>query len=814
MSPSRYGLWLGVLLGAGIGAVYFLAETEPEKAVSPASPLPVAALSSAPFMPPQLLEKRPTMAEDPTRSPPQSFSDGNRSALFQFALDELHVRDTDGNGRVIRIPPVRDLAGLRSAARAWEATEQRPADPVLYPAGLPRGDFTRRLLTRRVVIETKNGFSGVLPAQALRIETPSYSPLHRIITVAGPLDSLDVADALASHPGVVHSAPLLAAWRESKAIPNDTLIGQQWHLRNTGQSGGTSGIDADVSPIWGTFGGTGFRGSGIDIAIVDGGLQTDHPDFAGNINTTLDYDWNDATPNDPSPGSSTDNHGTACGGLAAARGNNSLGVSGAAPEAGLIGFRLIAGAIDASDIADAFTKSQDVIEIKSNSWGSEDGGGFYGLDPLEANALSAATTSGRGGKGTIFTFASGNGRDFGDYANADGYPNSRFGIAVGAVDHNGAASYYSEAGACVLICGPSGGNTGNIVTTDRTSTAGYNTASGTAGNYTTTFSGTSAATPVVSGVCALLLQANSALGWRDVKEILLRSAVKVQPSDTGWVTNGAGFPFNHQFGAGLVNAEAAANLASSWTNLRAETSSTQVQTVTRSIPDNNATGVLYSVSFTPRLRVEHVEASVEMAHDYLGDIECILTSPSGHQSTLLAPRPWDGTAVFRQFHLLTSVQHWGEKAGGTWTVRVADRGAADTGAVYSVAVKLCGTTYTTGIDIWRYDNFTATELSNSTVSGNAADPDNDGLNNFVEYALGGNPKTHSLTPWPVASVSGSLLTLTYNRPRADVTYTVETSTTLEPGSWTTTGVNQGTGNPRTASITMDVPKRFLRLRMQ
>jgi hypothetical protein len=178
MSPSRYGVWLGVLLGAGIGAVYFLAETEPEKAVSPAPSLPVATLPQAPFMPPQLLEKRPTMAEDPTRSPPQSFSDGNRTALFQFALDELHVRDTDGNGRVIRIPPVRDLAGLRSAARAWEATEQRPADPVLYPAGLPRGDFTRRLLTRRVVIETENGFSGVLPAQALRIETPSYSPPH------------------------------------------------------------------------------------------------------------------------------------------------------------------------------------------------------------------------------------------------------------------------------------------------------------------------------------------------------------------------------------------------------------------------------------------------------------------------------------------------------------------------------------------------------------------------------------------------------------------------------------------------------------
>jgi subtilisin family serine protease len=632
--------------------------------------------------------------------------------------------------------------------------------------------------------------------------------------VAGLLDSLDVADALASHPGVVHSAPLLAAWRESKAIPNDTLIGQQWHLRNTGQSGGTSGIDADVSPVWGTFGGTGFRGSGVDIAIVDGGLQTDHPDFAGNINTTLDYDWNDATPNDPSPGSSTDNHGTACGGLAAARGNNSLGVSGAAPEAGLIGFRLIAGAIDASDIADAFTKSQDVIEIKSNSWGSEDGGGFYGLDPLEANALSAATTSGRGGKGTIFTFASGNGRDFGDYANADGYPNSRFGIAVGAVDHNGAASYYSEAGACVLICGPSGGNTGNIVTTDRTSTAGYNTASGTAGNYTATFSGTSAATPVVSGVCALLLQANSALGWRDVKEILLRSAVKAQPSDTGWVTNGAGFPFNHQFGAGLVNAEAAANLASSWTNLGTETSSTQTQTGSQAIPDNNSNGLVRTLNFNPRLRVEHAEVILNITHPYAGDLECTLTSPSGHQSKLLIPRGWDAVEFTAQNIPLISVQHWGEKAGGTWSVRLADRATQDVGILHSTSVKLYGTIYTSGIDIWRYDNFTATELSNSTVSGNAADPDNDGLNNFVEYALGGNPKTHSLAPWPVATVNGSLLTLTYNCPSADVTYTVETSTTLAPGSWTTTGVDQGTGNPRTASITMDGPKRFLRLRMQ
>ena len=69
------------------------------------------------------------------------------------------------------------------------------------------------------------------------------------------------------------------------------------------------------------------------------------------------------------------------------------------------------------------------------------------------------------------------------------------------------------------------------------------------------------AAPMVSGVVALMLEANPALGWRDVQEILLRSARILQGDAGGWTTNKAGLTFHPDFGSGGVNAEDAVALA-------------------------------------------------------------------------------------------------------------------------------------------------------------------------------------------------------------------------------------------------------------
>jgi hypothetical protein len=100
------------------------------------------------------------------------------------------------------------------------------------------------------------------------------------------------------------------------------------------------------------------------------------------------------------------------------------------------------------------------------------------------------------------------------------------------------------------------------------------------------------------------------------------------------------------------------------------------------------------------------------------------------------------------------------------------------------------------------------------------DPDGDGVSNLLEYALGGDPMNATNAPGPVVHMTSGNLQLSFLRNRTDLTYTVETSTTLTAGSWTTAGVTQDTTTPvgqlATANIPMDpatTPRRFLRLRV-
>ena len=95
-----------------------------------------------------------------------------------------------------------------------------------------------------------------------------------------------------------------------------------------------------------------------------------------------------------------------------------------------------------------------------------------------------------------------------------------------------------------------------MYTTDLTGSGGYNTSTFN-GDYYNNFGGTSASAPVVSGIVALMLQANPNLTWRDVKHILVDTAVKNDPSDPGWTQNGAGRWVNDRYGFGAVDAHQA-----------------------------------------------------------------------------------------------------------------------------------------------------------------------------------------------------------------------------------------------------------------
>src|SRR5690606_3819113 len=113
--------------------------------------------------------------------------------------------------------------------------------------------------------------------------------------------------------------------------------------------------------------------------------------------------------------------------------------------------------------------------------------------------------------------------------------NSIYTLTVASVDDRGLQADYSEPGANVLISAPSGsGIRESVISADLTGVFGYN--DGFSGDlsdpsYTEHFSGTSAAAPHVAGAVALMLEANPQLGWRDVMEILLRTARKTAPAD-------------------------------------------------------------------------------------------------------------------------------------------------------------------------------------------------------------------------------------------------------------------------------------------
>lgn len=667
---------------------------------------------------------------------PVTYYEGERAVDLVVALDELVVEAPAGTdvasqaarglnasiqqtdklqgigAQRVRFTQQPDFAALEQRAAELKASVPKSAVyPVLYsPTAHKRAPEQAKTLTRQLAVKVKPSVDVYELARQLRLdvkEKVSYSPDTYILEVRGTglFEALDVANTIHSWGVAEFSTPMFKKYQQKKLIPNDPLFGRQWHLRNTGTNTGVTGLvagnDVNVISVWDSY-----LGTGVNIAIVDDGLQVAHPDLAANARTDIDIDINYGD-NDPSPDIAGDNHGTACAGVAAARGNNSVGVSGAAPQAGLVGVRLISAAVtdaqEAQGLTHQLTASNPAnrVSIYSNSWGpNDDGATLEGPGPLAKAALQNGVTNGRGGLGAIYTWAGGNGGT-GDNANYDGYANSRYTIAVAASGGAGEQSSYSESGSCIVINAPSSYSGGGITTVDRTGSAGYEDPPG---DYTYTFGGTSSATPLAAGCIALLLQAYPNLTWRDVIDILIRSATKNSPSDSGWITNGAGLPFNHKFGFGRINAANALAVAATHAPLPppatpltgGETLSTPI-----TIPDNNATGITRTTTITApaNFKVEYVEVDVVITHPYRGDLEMFLTSPSGTQAKIAATRNDSGDNY--NHWVFTSVAHWGENPQGTWSYKVADRYSSDVGSLSSWTLTIYGhVAYPASVSDW------------------------------------------------------------------------------------------------------------------
>ncbi|MGH9144342.1 MAG: C25 family cysteine peptidase [Vicinamibacterales bacterium] len=472
----------------------------------------------------------------------------------------------------------------------------------------------------------------------------------------------------------------------------DVLLDQQWHLHDRR----LEVASANVVPAWAFS-----RGAGVVIAVVDDGVQAAHPDLQANYLAALSYDFADHDVDASADstgvcGLSANCQGTAVAGVAAARGDNGSGGSGVAPLASLAGIRVAAGLADV-DEASAFSYGLNAVQIENHSWHrADDGQTLAGPGPLAEAALATAVADGRSGAGRIFVWAAGDGRANGDNCNFDGYANTRFGIAVGAVDDTAHQAAYSESCSALLVSAPSSGVPGinrGLTTTDLGGADGYDSS-----DYTSAFGGTAAAAPVISGVTALMLSRNPALTWRDVQHILVRTSRQVDATDSGW-TFGP-FPHNEKYGFGVVDALAAVTVAATWTNVGAELAVREVtHSVGALIPDNDRAGVSDSITISNAnagVSVEHVEVEFSATHPHRGDLEVTLTSPAGVVSHLGTVRPDDAGTGFASWRF-RSVRHWGESAAGTWTLTVADRAAGNVGTFTGWTLRIYGTSTSSGV---------------------------------------------------------------------------------------------------------------------
>ena len=184
------------------------------------------------------------------------------------------------------------------------------------------------------------------------------------------LEQFEVARQISQIEGVAWAEPQFFVKPQKAAFqPNDALFSQQWNLDNPGYRGSRCDADCDVREAWDASGAGVTTGAGSVIAIIDDGVQLDHPDLVANIIQGRDFVddtstlcGNDGTagPDDdasPSPiqtcqaaaeGATPDNHGTAVAGIAAAKGGNSIGIAGVAFNASILPVRAFSGFEDAS----------------------------------------------------------------------------------------------------------------------------------------------------------------------------------------------------------------------------------------------------------------------------------------------------------------------------------------------------------------------------------------------------------------------------------------------------------------------------------
>ncbi|WP_132907356.1 S8 family serine peptidase [Sphingomonas sp. BK235] len=596
----------------------------------------------------------------------------------------------------------------------------------------------------------------------------------------------------------------------------------QWHLQRLG----------DLQTVW-----KDYTGEGVSVGVYDSGVQYAHWDLDGNYDATNHVVVDGKTyDGDYRPASGP--HGTSVAGLIAAERNGAGGV-GVAYGADVTGVNIFDPYseddakegifVNGADLTQFFeaVKQSARYDVTNHSWGGLDyvttaaartTAGSFANGMVEA--LGYGSAEGRDGLGTVHVAAAGN--DVID-GQADSWKSDRHVVTVGSYrEVDGSSSYYVDSGAHLLVAAPSNdyaelGGTGQV-TTDLLGRDGYNTLAkpGGAEDYTDTFGGTSGATPVVSGVVSLILDANPELGWRDVKDILAASAKLPVAFDTGQTAatstisgltyvlnnrqfqlngdaagwNGGAMHYSNDYGYGAVDAYNAVRLAEAWSLFgAAKTSANEVSATTGTIKvgktsvatkadtaltqfsDFVGTPTSFQFRVTQNVDVEHLDLTLNFA-TLLGDGTSTLnTSAVGLKIKLIAPDGTEGyidlgdtnattvTGASQTFTFGLSGFR-GVDTLGTWTLQFEQTAGvfgtydANRTTVNTLKLDLYGAAPSDG-DVYTYTNEFFTMAAIAGESGRRTLVDSDGGTDWINAAAIASDVVISLKQGGVTSFGGT-----------------------------------------------------------
>nr|XP_029498237.1 PC3-like endoprotease variant B [Oncorhynchus nerka] len=479
---------------------------------------------------------------------------------------------------------------------------------------------------------------------------------------------------------------------------NDPLWPMQWELFNHGQYS-SSHFDLNVMPVWSRN----ITGNGVVVSIIDDGVDHTNTDLKRNFEALASFDLRG------SHGLSHDPHATQrrgerswhpmCRGsghggqqLLLWRGHRFQRQDRWYPSAGRHGDRLHGG-----HVSDLQQRLHRCVRVLLGPAGRRTGDGRAG----DTHTESTEAGHGRGGKGSIFVWASGNGGLVNDHCGADGYVNSVYSIAIGAVTHMGKPAFFGEPCPAVMAVTLTGASLENTLPLVTVSNLGD--------GCVTHFAGTSSAAPIAAGILALVLEANPDLTWRDVQHLIAMTAKVPDPKEPGWSVNGAGYHVHDRYGFGVLDAGLMVQQALQFQAVAPHRKCTQEVTLDpiRILPSGGEVSVnIQSAGClgtdTEVNTLEHVQVKVSLSSVCRGDLSIALASPAGTVSLLLATRSNDDSAAGLRNWTLMSVQSWGEHPHGVWTLKVTDnKGTVGrcvrvsseeaAGAILSVTLLLYGT---------------------------------------------------------------------------------------------------------------------------